>query len=230
MNTADTITTAFLDDERRDRVTVAGPDAQRYLQSQIAQDVDDLDVGVARWTLVLDPSGKIDTLARIARVAPETFVLDTEAGYGEGLAARLNRFKIRVDATIELDAVEAAEADEPPAAIEAARIAAGWPRMGAEIVRGQTIPAMTGLVSVAASVTKGCYPGQELVERMDSRGAEAPRSLRVLDAPDGVAAGDPILDAEGNEVGVYTSVGAGGKALGYVKRSVELGDPPAHAT
>lgn len=225
MNAADTTATPFIDDTPRDRVTVTGPDAQRYLQSQLAQDIDPLSVGQARWTLVLDPSGKVDALARITRVADESFVLDTDVGFGTALMARLNRFKIRVDAEIELDAAEA-EALSP--ATEAARVAAGWPRMGAEIVPGETIPATTGLVAVAVSVTKGCYPGQELVERMDSRGAEAPRSLRVLAAPEGVAAGDAIADDEGVEVGVYTSV-AGGRALGYVKRSVELGDPPVHA-
>ncbi len=226
VNSTDTIVTPFLDDTPRDRVTVAGPDARGYLQSQLAQDIDPLDVGAARWTLVLDPSGKIEALARITRIAAESFTLDTDAGYGEVLMSRLNRFKIRVDAEISLDAgVEAS----PSAASEAARVAAGWPRMGAEIVPGETIPAMTGLIAVAVSVTKGCYPGQELVERMDSRGAEAPRSLRVLVAPDGAAAGDPVVDGEGTEVGVYTSVVVGGPALGYVKRNVELGQPPVHA-
>ena len=47
--------------------------------------------------------------------------------------------------------------------------------MGAEIVPGETIPAETGLTDVAVSFTKGCYPGQELVERMDSR-ARRPRA------------------------------------------------------
>ena len=56
--------------------------------------------------------------------------------------------------------------------LEAARIEAGWPAMGAEIVPGETIPAETGVVPVAVDFKKGCYPGQELVERMDSRGAD----------------------------------------------------------
>ena len=64
---------------------------------------------------------------------------------------------------------------------EDGRIAAGWPKMGAEIIPGETIPAETGLDDVAVSFTKGCYPGQELVERMDSRGSTAPRHLEVLD-------------------------------------------------
>ena len=65
------------------------------------------------------------------------------------------------------------------AELEAARVADGWPAMGVEIEPGETIPAETGVVAVAVDFRKGCYPGQELVERMDSRGATAPRSLRV---------------------------------------------------
>ena len=65
-----------------------GSDASTYLQSQIAQDIRDLAVGDARWTLVLDPTGKIDSLARIARTADDAFELDTDAGFGDGLAAR----------------------------------------------------------------------------------------------------------------------------------------------
>ena len=93
--------------------------------------------------------------------------------------------------------------------------------MGTEIIPGETIPAETGVTAVAVSFTKGCYPGQELVERMDSRGATPPRHLRVFDVDPGVAVGDPILDASGAEVGTYTSVAAG-KALGYVRRGAAL--------
>ena len=52
-------------------------------------------------------------------------------------------------------------------------------------------------------------------------GATPPRLLRVFDVGPGVAAGDPIVDASGAEVGTYTSVAAG-KALGYVRRGAVL--------
>jgi folate-binding Fe-S cluster repair protein YgfZ len=80
------------------------------------------------------------------------------------------------------------------------------------------------VVGVSVSFSKGCYPGQELVERMDSRGSSAPRTLRRLTAPAGVNAGDDIV-ADGDVVGVYTSVSAAdAAALGLVNRSVELGE------
>ena len=220
----DAATADFIDPDARDRVMVSGPDAQTYLQSQVAQEIRNLQIGDTRWTLVLDPTGKVDTLARITRSDDDTFVLDTDAGFGEGLAARIDRFKIRVDAEV---TQAPASRDEPSAPHEAARVAAGWPRMGAEIVPGETIPAVTGIVPLSVDFTKGCYPGQELVERMDSRGADAPRSLRILDVAESAATGDPILDDDGNEVGTLTTVSTG-TALGYVKRGVDVGRRPAH--
>jgi folate-binding protein YgfZ len=94
--------------------------------------------------------------------------------------------------------------------------------MGVDITTDM-IPAETGVVDVAVSFTKGCYPGQELVERMDSRGSMAPRRLcRVICAP-GVKAGDKVVVNE-EMVGVFTTV-AGDIALALIKRGVELGDP-----
>jgi folate-binding protein YgfZ len=101
--------------------------------------------------------------------------------------------------------------------LRAARIDAAWPAMGSEIVPGETIPAETGVVPVAVSFTKGCYPGQELVERMDSRSASAPRHVERVEVAAGTAPGDPYL-VDGAEVGVITSV-AGTAALALVRRS-----------
>lgn len=203
-----------------DVVIIEGPDAQNYLHSQISQDVRGLAVEESAWTFVLDPTGKIDALALVTRSGDESYELSTDPGSGAGLLARLDRFKIRVDATTTLH-----EANAPtPADLEHERIVRGWPRMGAEIVPSETIPAETGLTPFAVDFRKGCYPGQELVERMDSRGATPPRSLRRLVVEPGATVGDPIIVADGSEVGRLTSV-SGTSALGYVKRGADAGEP-----
>jgi folate-binding protein YgfZ len=107
---------------------------------------------------------------------------------------------------------------------ERARIEAGWPAMGSEL-GPDTIPGETGVVPVAVSFTKGCYTGQELVARIDSRGGNVPRHLRRLRSTDTITAGEPIV-VDGKEVGRVTSA-IGEVALGYVARSVV---PPATAT
>ena len=215
-----------IDPDARDHVLVEGRDALAYLHSQISQDIRDLAVGESRWTLVLEPSGKVESLARVTRTADESFDFDTDAGFGEALATRLARFKIRVEA--EITTVPAATAS-PSDAHEAARVSAGWPRLGHEIVPGETIPAVTGVVPVAVNFTKGCYPGQELVERMDSRGADAPRALRIVEIGEGIVPGDALVDESGADIGTVTSVSpSGGLALALVKRGHDVGRPPAH--
>jgi tRNA-modifying protein YgfZ len=108
------------------------------------------------------------------------------------------------------------------AELEAARVASGWPAMGLEIRPGEAIPAETGLVDVAVSFTKGCYPGQELVERMHARNAQPPRSLRRLQAELPLTAGADV-ERDGRTVGTVTSV-CGPLGLALIARAVEPGD------
>jgi tRNA-modifying protein YgfZ len=254
--------TLFWCEVPRDVIQVSGPDALTYLHSQVSNDLRPLQVGQSCWSLLLQPTGKVDVLVRVTRTADETFVLDTDAEFGEVMVARVNRFKIRVKADVEqLDwrcvAIRSSDgasvsdvAPQPgahlvvgwgggvdligpgcdaPAGVEsgsdaqllAARVEAAWPAMGSEITPGETVPAETGIASVAVSFTKGCYPGQELVERMDSRGATAPRLLQVVDVAAGTEPGAPLL-RDGAEIGTVTSV-AGTRALAYVKRSALAG-------
>ena len=86
----------------------------------------------------------------------------------------------------------------------------------------RTIPQETGLEEVAVSFTKGCYLGQELVARIDSRG-HVNRLLRILEFyGEPPAPGSPVIGAD-REVGTVTSVG-GGLGLAMIRREVAVGD------
>jgi len=85
----------------RDVVRVSGPDAERYLQGQLSQDVAALAPGAWAWALVLAPQGKLDAFVRVFRAATDEFVLDTDAGVGPALVARLLRFRLRTKADVE---------------------------------------------------------------------------------------------------------------------------------
>ncbi|MFM7127716.1 MAG: YgfZ/GcvT domain-containing protein [Actinomycetota bacterium] len=269
---------------------MTGRDAGTYLHSQLSNDIVSLAPGRSCQSFVLEPTGKVDALVRVTRLEGEPedrYLIDVDGDDIDHLTARLERFKIRVQAEIapvpavvlavrtlggtgdgaedlarrlagdgvggdivvvpawwcdgksfdvimvgadgeswNLDQMRDASSrpesvDE--SVIEEVRIASGWPAMGAEIEPGETIPAATGVVGPAVSFTKGCYPGQELVERMDSRGAVAPRSLRILRLSETgpLERGDAIR-VDGAEVGVVTSVGRE-SVLAYVARSVSLG-------
>lgn len=100
------------------------------------------------------------------------------------------------------------------------RILAGIPAMGAELGES-TIPAEARIVDASVSFTKGCYTGQELVARVDSRGDHTPRRLRIVSGS-GIVPTATDLESDGVAAGQVTSVapdGDGWVGLAYVKRS-----------
>ncbi len=58
---------------------------------------------------------------------------------------------------------------------------------------------------LSVSFTKGCYTGQELVARIDSRGGNVPRHLRLVRV-DGEAPIGAAVEHDGRAVGSLTSV------------------------
>jgi len=105
-------------------------------------------------------------------------------------------------------------------AYERARIEAGIPRQGADIDE-RTIPQEAFLDEHAVSFTKGCFVGQELVCRIDTRG-HVNRLLRRLRAEGGLVTGTTLTATDGKTVGEITS-SAGDVALAMVRREVEPG-------
>jgi folate-binding protein YgfZ len=220
-----------------DVVRVTGPDAEAYLQGQLSQDVAGLGVGASAPSFLLEPTGKVSAWVQVHRDAGDAFTLSVDGGYGAAVAERLNRFRLRTKVDIESVAPDPGAGPDAGALPEDERIAAGIPRMGAELVPGTTIPAEAGqrIIDRSVSFTKGCYTGQELVARIDSRGGNVPRHLRAV-VIDGTAADAPPAGAEihvdGSVAGRLTSVAwsPGRRAtigLGYVARAVEV---PAEAT
>lgn len=250
----------------RDVIEVTGEESGAYLQGQLSQDVLSAGEGASVWSWVLSPQGKVDALARVTRLAPDRWMLDTDRGWGDALIARLNRFKLRTKVTVEplgwkvlglrgdvdeataaaaraepawpgVDGIDLMGEDPPvpagwdqvgPDAYEAQRIRLGIPKMGAELDE-RTIPGETGLVARTVSFTKGCYTGQELVARIDSRGGNVPRRLARLAPEAKVDAGSALSVPDGSSAGVLTSAAEtpAGEwvALGYIKRGVDLDAP-----
>jgi folate-binding protein YgfZ len=108
-------------------------------------------------------------------------------------------------------------------ALEMARIASGIPRYGVDI-RERDLPQETEQMR-ALNFDKGCYVGQEIVERIRSRGAVHRKFTGfALDGTVPIAAGTKISVSE-KEVGEVTSAASlpfatGEKtiALGYIRR------------
>jgi folate-binding protein YgfZ len=238
----------------RDVVSVSGPDAARYLQGQLSQDVVAM-VGDSAWSFLLAPTGKVDAWLRVHRIDSENYILETDPGYGDVVLTRLKRFLLRTKATIAepqrcalvqhrwdsslvrlggddvegvlvsapvglgvagrdellLDSAkdfEAAQFEDLVAAeaMHRYRIAHGIPAMGNELT-DETIPGEAGawVIDVSVSFTKGCYTGQELVARIDSRGNNVPHPIRLLMLDGDANVGDDVL-LDGTTVGTLTSV------------------------
>jgi len=108
-------------------------------------------------------------------------------------------------------------------AFETARIEAGIPRFGADMDE-TNLPLECGIESRAVTYTKGCYIGQEVINRIHSVG-HVNRELRCLRLADDLKAlpqrGDKLFHA-GREAGHVTSAVKspmfGNLALGYVRR------------
>ena len=126
--------------------------------------------------------------------------------------------------------------DATPAALELARILAGWPRLSSEVDE-KTIPQEVRFDEIGGvSYTKGCYTGQETVSRLHFRG-HANRQLRGLrfetDPPASPASGWSGVTYEEHDVGRVSSIAwlpdGGGSLLGrwiglaIVRREVPIG-------
>ncbi len=124
-------------------------------------------------------------------------------------------------------------------AVNILRIEAGIPLLGEDIDE-EVLPAETQQIARAVSYTKGCYLGQEVIERMRSRSALA-RSLVGLRLNSPVIA-PATMHVDDKEIGKITSACHsyalnGHIALGYVKtthaqpgtRVVVSGDRPVEA-
>jgi folate-binding protein YgfZ len=97
-------------------------------------------------------------------------------------------------------------------ALSALRLAQGVPWFGYDFGEKQ-IPHEAGLQDSHISYTKGCYTGQEIVERVRSRGQVNRRRVQL------VFSGDVVPEAG-------TTLTVDGKEVGYVTRAAKVWDPP----
>ena len=153
-----------------------------------------------------------DSVAAPTALAPKCQVLPVAWPTGNGLDV--------IGPRADLAALEIASDGLDADAYDRSRIEAGVPRLGVDL-DDSTIPQEAWLDRDAVSFTKGCYLGQELVARIDSRGHvnRVLRWVRPSDATTSLAR-DAEVEVDGKVVGQVTS-GIPGLALAYVRREVE---------
>lgn len=258
-------------------IWVSGSDTVSFLQGLLSQDVDAARAGDVASTLLLQPNGKLHAIAWMLKGTDEVGLL-VDAGLAESVATTLVRYRIRVDAAVEVDerpvlemwgksagtalasqglpvpagwtrtadgvVVVAAPLGALPRffvvgqdlvgtragsqAATAVRVEAGEPVMGRDL-NESTIPQESGLVDRSVSFTKGCYLGQELVSRIDTRGHVNRRLMGVVVGDNVIPPEGASLHADGREVGVLTSPAESLTlrapiALSLIRREVEPGE------
>ncbi len=107
-------------------------------------------------------------------------------------------------------------------ALSAQRLAQGAPWFGYDFGEKQ-IPHEAGLENSHISYTKGCYTGQEIVERVRSRGQVSRRRVELLFSSEAVPDAGAALAADGKEVGIVTRAARTWDpprviGMGYVRR------------
>ena len=149
------------------------------------------------------------------------------------------RFELWLDDAADADSRTvsfAAEAETPPESFELLRILEERPRFaadGSSDLRDRDLPQETAQMR-ALHFAKGCYLGQEIVERIRSRG-QVHRTFAAFALQGAVPAAGMELTTDGKAVGMLTTVAAediDGKrmALGFIRRdALERGVELAYA-
>lgn len=199
-----------------------GPDAVRFLNGQVTQDVRKV-VGSKEVlpSCVTDAKGKLQFRIGLAGGVEEGVVLIfCRHEMLEDLEARLTRYLIADDVEVRdlSNEVDLSEFSFPDAGIsELERIEKGIPRWGAELVEGM-LPPEAGLDATDISYNKGCYIGQEVISRIKSAGKVNRRLMKLKF--DGEGQLGPITDPTGKVRGEVTSV-SGELGMGFIKRGAE---------
>jgi folate-binding protein YgfZ len=194
------------------RFAIEGPDATRLLAQAGCSGAADL----ARDSWMSAPIGSVLVdLAAWGSSGESAFQAFVEPETVEPFRAALR------EASSGLDLVEAG-AD----ALELLRIEAGTPRLGMDLDE-EVLPAEARLTERAVSFTKGCYTGQEIVARIESRGQvnHLLVGLRFRGA-DGLPALGAKLMAGEKVIGEVTSACVSPRegliGLGYVRRPFDV--------
>ena len=201
----------------------SGPDAVRFLNGQVTQDVRKVSEGGVLPSCVTDAKGKLQFRVWLAGANNKVLIFCRGEDV-ETLEARLTRYLIADDVEVR-DAsgeVSIGDFDFPDSGIpEKERIEKGLPKWGAELKEGM-LPPEAGLDMSDISYNKGCYIGQEVISRIKSAGKVNRRLVKMAFADEGAKCGD-LVNAEGKVCGSVTSV-SGKIGLGFIKRGVDEGE------
>ena len=235
-------------DRRIFRIT--GADREQFLQNLVTNDIAKLANGLV-YAALLTPQGKY--LADFFLVSDDDAVLlDVKSEFANGLAQRLNMYRLRADVTVTpCDTPVYRGPDDGPtgsfrdprdstlgwrhygvADIDSVeidwdrlRVAACIPESGIELIPNSSFILEAGFERLnGVDFTKGCYVGQEVTARMKHK-TELRKGLAVVRV-EGCAAPGTDIRVDGKSVGIlYTQ--SEGFGIAYLRFDRATGDMKA---
>lgn len=229
----------------RTLIRVSGPDARKFLNNLLTQELDRLEGEPVVYAALLGPQGKV--LADMFVWAEAGGVLlDVDPARGEDIFRRLSMYKLRADAKLEDVSAqwnvlvggapfEGAAADprlaalgwrkiapkdaaivDGAAAFEVKRIRLGVPDLARDAGADEVF-ALEALLDELNGVAfhKGCFVGQENVSRMKRRATTRKKFCPIVFEGAAPAFGTPVL-AGAAELGSVRT-GADGRALALLR-------------
>lgn len=194
---------------RAQTITLEGPDAIAFAQTQFASKVTSLAVGQWQFSAWLNPQGRVRVLFHLARLAEDSLLLLLRGGDAATVVASLNSFRFRSKLSLDVDdshalatvpampmfdietrdgrllfgcgthGIALVEPGEGDEQWRLPQLREGWPWLSDGALEQWLSPALS-LQRLQAVVTdKGCYPGQEIVARMHFRQAHKQHLHRV---------------------------------------------------
>jgi tRNA-modifying protein YgfZ len=190
-------------------ITLEGPDAVAFAQSQFTSQVTSLPNGQWQFSSWLDAQGRVRNLFHLARLADDRLLLLLRGGESSHFVEALRRFvfrsrvKLRVVEAWKLGSGEALPvhiADVQHHVIrlgcgshslqlgidvvqdetwQLAQLHLGWPWLPDATLNTWLPPALSLHRLGAIALDKGCYPGQEIVARLHYRGGNKRHVHRI---------------------------------------------------
>jgi folate-binding protein YgfZ len=174
-------------------IEVKGPDAQKYLHSQTTNDIKSLKNGSFQFNSILDTSGKIVTSFLLYKLDINSFQIILDPSHVNSTIDRIEKFHISEDFEIntiqsisvlylnsskangcfffDTDYLEInSEQNTFDSEIEfkQLKILTGVPELGCEVEIGELIN-NSRFDELSVDYSKGCYPGQETVSKINTR-------------------------------------------------------------
>ena len=215
-------------------IKITGPDSEQYLNSQTTNNVKTLKDDNFQFNSILDTSGKIISSFVLYKKSNDTFIIIVDEDYTESTIERIERYHIAEEFEVSTESSKTVLVINNPESCSESTyffygdqicfnyhdndltsgkefkqlsLLTGVPSLGVEAKQGELIN-NTFFDELSVDYSKGCYPGQETVSKINTRrGAAFKPVVLVIES-----------EIEHNSSKIYSS----NRKIGDIKNSIKL--------